>query len=249
MLLGRHQINLLNSGIAKEAELIYRKNTWFFNLVIEIPEIKTNIKSNIILGVDVGENNIAAISTNTIYGGGKLKHRRDKYLALRCRLQSNGSKSAKQLLKKISGREQRFVKHTNHVVSKNIVENAINVNADKLVMENLTHIRANIKAGKRVRSRLHRWSFRQLQYFVEYKATAYGITVQYVDPAYSSQTCSNCHELGSRKKHIFKCKCGFQAHADYNASQNLAWIGSGNILPMASVNKPNVGCGNLATAP
>lgn len=248
MALGKHQTNLLKSGISKEAELIYRNDTWFFNLVIEIAQKPISTDPDIIIGVDVGENNIAAISTNSIYGGGNLKHRRDKYLALRRRLQSNGSKSAKQLLKKISGREQRFVKHTNHVVSKSIVQNAINANASKLVMENLTHIRANIKAGKRVRSRLHRWSFRQLQTFVEYKAIAYGITVEYVDPAYSSQTCSLCHELGSRKKNVFKCSCGFQAHADLNASQNLAWIGSGNTLPMASVNKPNVGGNNLATA-
>ena len=240
MILGQHQLNLLQHGTPKEAELIYRNNTWYFNLVLEIPE--SNLPtSNIIIGIDVGENNIAAISTNKIYGGGKLKHKRDKYLALRRRLQSNGSKSAKQLLNKISGKEQRFVKHINHVISKKIIENAIQIGANKLIMEDLTHIRSNIKAGKRIRSRLHRWSFRQLQTFVEYKAKGYSIQVEYVDPAYSSKTCSNCHELGSRKKHIFKCKCGFQAHADYNASQNLAWIGSGNTLPRATVNPPNVG--------
>ena len=33
-------------------------------------------------------------------------------------------------------------------------------------MEDLTNIRDNIKAGKRIRSRLHRWSFRQLQTFM-----------------------------------------------------------------------------------
>ena len=250
MILGKHQANLLHSGNPKEAELLYRKHTWFFNLVIEIPDlIKTTANSNKIIGVDVGENNIAAISTKTIFGGGKLKDRRDKYLALRRRLQSNGSQSAKQLLKKISGREQRFVKHTNHVVSKQIVESAINNGASKLVMEDLTNIRANIKAGKRIRSRLHRWSFRQLQDFVEYKATGASIEIVYVDPAYSSKTCSNCHELGSRQKHVFKCKCGFQAHADWNASLNLAWIGSGNILPRAAVNQPNVGSCSNASIP
>ena len=59
-------------------------------------------------------------------------------------------------------------------------------------MENLTTIRDNIKAGKRVRSRLHRWSFRQLQTFIEYKAQEEGIQVECINPKYTSKTCNNC---------------------------------------------------------
>jgi transposase len=109
-------------------------------------------------------------------------------------------------------------------------------------MEDLTHIRSRIKAGKRVRARLHRWAFRQLQTFVEYKAKAAGIVVEYVDPAYTSQTCSGCGELGSRVKHRFVCKkCGLRAHADLNASRNLARIGESADSPRANVNTPDVG--------
>ena len=56
-------------------------------------------------------------------------------------------------------------------------------------LEDLTNIRANIKAGKRVRTRLHRWAFRQLRDFVAYKAEAAGLNVIFVEPAYTSQTC------------------------------------------------------------
>jgi IS605 OrfB family transposase len=62
-------------------------------------------------------------------------------------------------------------------------------------MEDLTNICANIKAGKRVRTRMHRWAFRQLQDFVSYKAQGAGLSVAFVDPAYTSQTCSVCGEL------------------------------------------------------
>jgi transposase, IS605 OrfB family, central region len=109
-------------------------------------------------------------------------------------------------------------------------------------MEDLTHIRDRIQAGKRMRARLHGWAFRQLQSFVEYKAKAAGIAVEYVDPAYTSQTCSCCGALGRRIKHRFVCnKCGLRAHADCNASRNLARIGSGAPLPRAAVNTPDVG--------
>jgi IS605 OrfB family transposase len=90
------------------------------------------------------------------------------------------------------------------------------------IMEDLTHIRAHIKAGIRVRARLHRWAFRQLQDFVQYKAEAAGLKVEYVDPAYTSQTCSVCGGLGKRVKHRFACSCGNLAHSDVNASRNIA---------------------------
>ncbi len=226
----------------KEAELVNRNGTWFFNLVIEAetPEVKT---SGPVLGVDVGENNLAATSTGKLFGGGDLRDRRDRFLALRKRLQSNGSASSKQLLRKISGREARRVKLENHRVSKAIIAEAQRVGASAIALEDLTHIRQNIKGGRRIRTRLHRWAFRQLQTFITYKAQAAGLAVIFVDPAYSSQTCSLCGELGVRQKHLFSCSCGFRAHADCNASRNLARIAESTLLATATVNHAE--CGGL----
>lgn len=195
-----------------------------------------------VMGVDVGENNLAAHSLGKVFGGEQLRDKRDRYLALRRRLQSNGSQSAKQKLRQVSGKEQRRVKHVNHETSKAIVCAAIEAGVAKITLEDLTHIRARIKAGKRMRGRLHRWAWRQLQTFVEYKAEAAGIAVEYVNPAYTSQTCSCCGSLGKRLKHRFVCdQCGLRAHSDLNASRNLARIG-GTVVPLrAAVNTPDVG--------
>jgi IS605 OrfB family transposase len=188
MRLGEHQRRILESGQAKEAELVFRKDRWFLNLVVESGDADS-VTSGPVVGVDVGENNLAAISLGKVFGGGRLRHERDRYLALRRRLQSNGSQSAKQKLRQVSGKEARRVKHINHETSKAIVAAAVAAGARKIVLEDLTHIRARIKAGKRMRARLHRWAWRQLQTFVEYKAKACGIAVEYVEPAYTSQTC------------------------------------------------------------
>jgi len=241
MALGEHQRRIIASGKAKEAELVCHKGRWYFKLVVESDEAAP-ITSGSVMGVDVGENNLAATSTGKVWGGGQLRHKRDCYLALRRRLQSNGSQSAKQKLRQVSGRERRRVKHINHETSKAIVAEALSCGAAKIVMEDLRHIRRRIQAGKRMKARLHRWAFRQLQTFIEYKAKAAGITVEYVNPAYTSQTCSCCGAFGRRVKHRFVCdKCGLRAHADCNASRNLARIGSGATLPRASVNTPDVG--------
>lgn len=193
------------------------------------------------LAVDVGENNLATTSNGTIHGGGKLKYERDKFLARRRKLQSNGSRSAKRCLKRISGRERRHVKETNHKVSKFIVEEAVLVGAKVIILEDLTNIRKRIKGNKRTRSRLHRWSWHELQQFVEYKAHAKGIATVYVNPAYTSQTCSKCDCLGLRHKHLFKCSnCGSHQHSDCNAAINLLRLGKATVLPMAPVNGPMV---------
>lgn len=247
---GEHQRRLLEAGAPTEAELVYRKGQWFFNLVVESDDADP-VASGPVIGVDVGENNLAAVSTGKVFGGEQLRDKRDRYLALRRRLQSNGSQSAKQKLRQVSGKEARRVKHINHETSKAIVAEAKQVGASKITLEDLTHIRRRIKAGKRMRARLHRWAWRQLQTFVEYKAKAAGIEVAYVNPAYTSQTCSACHGIGQRLKHRFECSCGLRTHADLNASRNLARIGSGASLSRAAVNTPDVGraaLGNLVCA-
>ena len=203
LMLGQHQHRLLQGGALKEAELGFRKGKWFFNLVIESGDGE-QVASGPVMGVDVGENNLAAIRLGKVFGGDQLRDKRARYLALRRRLQFNGSQSAIQKLRQVSGKEARRVKHVNHETSKGIVHAAVAAGVAKITMEDLTHIRTRIKAGKRVRGRLHRWAFRQLQTFVEYKASAAGIAVEYVNPAYTSQTYAECGGIGKRAKHRFE---------------------------------------------
>ena len=217
----KHQRNLLASGVPKEAKLIVRKGVWYFNLVLDFPDVAP-VSGGGTFGIDVGENNLAASSTGKVWGGGKLRHDRDIYLAHRRRLQSNGSRAAKRKLRAISGREQRHVKHVNHETSKSIVAEAIRSGASEIRMEDLTNLRANIKAGKRVRTRLNRWAFRQLQAFVAYKAEGAGLSAVFVNPDYTSQTCSVCGGIGKRDKHSFSCSCGTRRHSDVNAALNIA---------------------------
>lgn len=240
-ILGDFQRKYLEKGIPKEAELIHKRNQWYFNLVLDLPDTPKLEQKGKVLGIDLGENNIASTSSGKIFGGKNLCHQRDKFLALRSRLQSNGTKSSKQLLQKVSGKELRYTKQVNHEVSKAIIKEALDNSCDTITMEKLTNIRKRIKANKRVRSRLHRWSWFQLQTFIEYKAVDAGINVEYVNPAYTSKTCSKCGTLGIRKKHFFKCNvCKSKLHADLNASQNISKLSKSIDLGTGSVNFPNV---------
>jgi IS605 OrfB family transposase len=234
---GSLQKKLLESGKPKEARLIERKGTWYFNLVFDLPD-PPPLPGELAMGLDIGENNLAATSTGKVFGGEKLRDDRDRYLAKRRRLQSNGSRASKRKLQAVSGREQRHVRHVNHEVSKAVVAQAVQAGASILRMEDLTHLRDRIRGGLRVRTRLHRWAFRQLQDFVQYKAEAVGLKVEFVAPAYTSQTCNACGRLGKRVKHCFTCSCGNLAHSDVNASRNIARFARLSSSARGVVNRP-----------
>jgi putative transposase len=66
-------------------------------------------------------------------------------------------------------------------------------------------------------------AFVQLQAMIENRAKKAGIPVVYVDPAFTSQRCSRCGEIGSRRRKKFECPhCGYEEHADVNAAFNIA---------------------------
>lgn len=227
-------------GNPKEAELVRKGNRWFFHLVLDLPDVLPIIDGNA-MGVDLGENVLAATSTGKLFGGGPIRARRDRFLGMRGRLQSNGSQSAKQRLRHISGREKRHVKYVNHCISKEIVSEARMNGCSTLIMEDLKNIRKRIKAGKKLRSRLHRWSFDQLRQFVEYKAASFGIEVRYIKPEFTSQTCSHCLSLGVRQKHRFSCStCGSLQHSDLNASRNILGLGLSADRSTGAVNRRHV---------
>jgi len=147
MRLGSFQRAYLKRGEVKEADLLVRRGVWYLHVVLDVPESDASIGSDV-LGVDLGENVTAATSGGTLNGGGALRDKRDRFLALCARLQRNGSQSAKQLLARVSGRESRHVRHVNHEISANIVAEAAGSGCRMVVLENLTNIRSRIKTGK-----------------------------------------------------------------------------------------------------
>jgi IS605 OrfB family transposase len=59
-----------------------------------------------------------------------------------------------------------------------------------LVLEDLTYIRESLDYSEYMNHHLHSWAFPRLQGRIEHRATEAGIPVEYVNPAYTSQTCT-----------------------------------------------------------
>ena len=145
---------------------------------------------------------------------------------MRARLQSKGTLSAKRMIKHLSDKEKRLMKDVNHCISKAIVKFADENNVSVIGFEDLTGIRTDTQYKVKKKDRYHHssWAFRQLQMFVEYKAKLAGIITEFIDPAYTSQTCSRCNHISknNRKGLVFRCKaCNYENNADLNAANNI----------------------------
>jgi putative transposase len=133
-------------------------------------------------------------------------------------------------LKRLSGKEKRFQRHVNHVISKTIILDAKKSNS-LVAIEDLTGIRERTNQQPRTkteRRRSNSWAFYQLRTFLVYKGLINGVEIIPVSPRYSSKTCHFCMHLGLRSGKRFKCtnsSCGWHGDADENASYNLSIIG------------------------
>ena len=219
-----------------------KKGDYYINVCVDLPTEPTG-KTPKVIGVDLGRRDIATTSTGKSWSGEKIQATRDRYSKVRANVQSKRTRSSRRLLRRLSGREQRFQKWlialacrlaAYHNISKQLVKDAKSSNAS-LAFEDLTNIRQSLNQkprSKKERRRTNNWAFYQLRLFAEYKANIAGIPIILVPPAYTSQTCSRCHHVhpvkgkSYRNGKKYRCgNCNFEHDADMNAALNIAALG------------------------
>jgi putative transposase len=211
------------------ADLIHRDGTWWLHIVVDIPAPdaaqRAPAPTDAVIGVDLGIAQPAVTSNGKFLGKKRWRNTEARYFRLRRALQAKGTKSAKRHLRKMRGKQRRFRRDCDHVLSKQIVASA--PLGATIVVENLTNIRARVKTRKgRQARRIHGWSFDQCRSFITYKAEERGCTVAGVDPRHTSQACSCCGHTARnnrRSRSLFVCRlCGYTLHADLNGAINIA---------------------------
>ena len=250
------QLKVLAEHRQGESDLLCQDGVWFLSATCEVPEQPLNTEPVGFVGVDLGIVEIATTSTGQRHAGRQLNRYRKRQNRLRAKLQRKNTKSTKRVLKRLRRREARRAKDVNHTISKSIVERAERT-GHGIALEDLKGIRGRVRQshpspattlnGRLRRSILHRaalhsWGFAQLRDFLTYKARRAGVPVVVVDPAYSSQSCSECDHTSRRNRPsraVFACTgCGVVLHADINASRNLARRGEAVWNAGRSVSRP-----------
>ncbi len=237
---GEQQMKLLKTRVG-ETDLVYRRGKFYLLATCEVEDPEPFVAEGVI-GVDLGVKNIATDSDGNIRSGKAVNSVRHRHRRLRTKLQKKRTHSARRRLKKLSGKEQRFARDTNHVISKDLVELAERTKR-AIALEDLTGIRLRVRARRQQRAQLSSWSFGQLRSFIEYKAKRTGVTVFLVDPCNTSRECPECGHISKSNRPsqaVFKCvECGYASHADSTAARNIS--------SRAAVMLPNVPEGSKAT--
>ena len=246
--LGDHQRGMLRGSKPTSATLVKKGSDYYIHIQVK-SEAPEEVKTDKVLGVDLGITDIAVTSEGQKFGGKTIKQIKDHYASMRAVLQQKAAKGTRssrrrcrELQQRLSGKEARYQRQINHEISKAIVSRAQEIPA-KIALEDLTGIRDDInqKAGKNQRRRVNGWAFYQLKEFLAYKALAAGIPLVLVNPAYTSKTCHVCGNPGDRNGKSFKCPaCGWSGDADLNGAQNIAFLGRYVIRPGGSEGLPSI---------
>ncbi|MEN9222219.1 MAG: transposase, partial [Thermostichus sp. BF3_bins_97] len=212
-------------------------------LTDEVPEPSQPTK---VIGVDLGRREMAKTSTGKGWDGKQLNAVQDRFGRVRASVQKKASKgtrssrrACRKLLKRLSGREQRFQRWLNHSISAAIVREAKQLNA-AIAIEDLTGIRE--RTHQQVRNKIERrrsnsWAFYQLRQFLSYKCIKEGVRLVTVNPRYTSQTCHRCLHIGLRSEKRFECSnhaCSWAGDADFNGSLVVALLGESVMLARSS---------------
>ena len=217
------------------AKLLKSGNKWYLHISAtkEVADFdKQTVKH--VVGIDRGLRFLATTydeQGNTAFFDGKaIMRKRAKYQKLRATLQAKGTKSAKRRLKKLSGRENRWMSDVNHRLSKTLVQR---YGADTLfVLENLNGVsfeRADLP--KALRNQNKSWAFYQLEQFLTYKAHLNNCEVVEVSAKYTSQRCPKCGVIKkdnrNHGKHEYHCiNCGYRSNDDRIGAMNIQLLGT-----------------------
>lgn len=212
-------------------EMVKRDGEWYAHFVLK-KEVELIDEPETIIGVDVGEWNVAvavAISKHNsskpmkgqFWSGARVRYVRGKYAHIRRNLQR---KKRLDLVKRIGSKEGRIVNQILHTIAKEVVEYAKQFSKPIIIMERLNGIREEMNSSAKLNRRLHAWSFRKLQQYIEYKANLEGIPVVYVNPKNTSKRCHRCGHVARKVEgREFKClKCGLVYNRDLNSAINIA---------------------------
>lgn len=237
--------NLVKSIVSGEyvfgaSKLVFKEKgvKWYLHVPVTVPDVdeQADVVATNTMGVDLGVNILAAIAFNFsresfyIYGD-EVKKFRERSEARMRSLQrqasycgegriGHGRKKRMRSTTVLHGKIANFRDAANHRYADYIIKMAVKKRCSVVKIEDLSGI------GATKNKWLKDWTYYDLQQKIIAKALKRGIKVAYVDPAYTSQTCSECGNVDKSSRITqaeYVCTaCGFTANADYNAARNIS---------------------------
>ena len=217
--------------------IIPKNNVYIIEAVYEQEETTPEV-NNRIAAIDIGLNNLAAVSSNCldfqpfIVCGKAIKSCNQFYNKVKASLQSQLSKNQKssRKIEALTLKRNHKVDYYLHTASRFIINQLVSQNITHLIIGKNENWKQNINLGSKTNQNFTNIPHARFIQQLEYKAKLVGIKVQITTESYTSK-CSfldfepiKKHEqyLGKRvKRGLFKSQFGKHYSADLNGSLNI----------------------------
>ena len=215
--------NYKDRNVLNAYQFVRIDNSFSIRIVQTVDRVEYN-PSDKIVGIDLGLTDFFATSSDKILGNGFmdwLKKQDEILTKLQASLQSQGikprkSKKYRKLVQKIRDYTKNEVCRLFNLVMKHEKPKVIRLEFLDFRNQNL---------GKTTNRLLTRLANKIIAEKVQRLVDVYGVEVEYINAAYTSQTCLNCGYIAknNRDGRKFKCHCcGHKANANTQASKNIA---------------------------
>lgn len=209
-------------GKPKTATIIKRTNKWYIIISCDNSELKPVKKQpKNIVAMDLGITNFITFNNGKTIENPRFFEKQQKRLAREQRRNSkNPSEKLKNRIRKIHEKIKNQRENFAHQLSRKLINKY-----DLIIVEDLSinQILQKRWCSKQIADAAWRSFINKL----EYKAENAGKWLIKVNPAYTSQTCSECGcryilKLSDRD---FSCDCGYSTTRDHNAAKNILTLG------------------------
>ena len=217
----------------KESRLVFRNGKAFLKIVFEKFMQKIEPKGSI--AVDINMQNITVGKDNKNYVNIPTRineiHRYKSLAEMLQRKYSKRWKENKNIKRRIIAfhlKAKNIAEDFARKVGKRVVDEAIKMNANVIILENLKNLIKHVKnLHKQLRDKLYLMQYRKIQCWIDWQAKKHGLLINYVYAAYSSIKCPKCNRKMKEIYHRwFKCDCGYENDRDVIAIINLNGRGS-----------------------
>ena len=195
---------LSKSGTLKSGVRVSKERITFN---FEMPEVKHK-RTGTTLGIDIGSKTV--ISCSNGFQSKQDKHGWDlDKIQIKLNRRERGSNGFRRA-------QQHRKNHVNWSINQLSL-----TNIKKIRIEKIKHLRKGHKSSRK----LSHWAYTTIFDKLEDICSTTGVQLEKVNPAYTSQRCSQCGWVRKRNRQgkLFKCNsCSYECDADLNASKNIS---------------------------
>jgi len=231
------QIRTRQKGI-DQVRIVPRHGFYVVEVVYEKEAIQAEVDPTLYAGIDIGINNLAALTSNKmgfvpcIVNGRPIKSINQYYNKRRAELQSKLGKDryASRRLDRLTNKRTRKIMHYMHTASKHLIDVLVAEGIGTLVIGKNPNWKQEVNIGKRNNQNFVAIPHARFIDLLTYKAKLVGIEVIVTEESYTSK-CSfldrepiKKHEtyVGKRiKRGIFRSATGKLINADVNGAYNI----------------------------